>query len=79
MTEQSFKEFFERIPADLKAKLAECKTQEEFVSLAEENGIELPEEELDGVSGGVWWRSIHEQSTSFKMQASGSLVCPIDY
>ena len=35
------------------AKLRQCKTQEEMLALAKEEGVELNEEQLDAVSGGV--------------------------
>ena len=35
------------------AKVKECKSQEELLKLAKEEGIELSEEQLDAVSGGV--------------------------
>ena len=34
------------------AKLKECKTQEEMLALAKEEGIELTDEQLEAVSGG---------------------------
>ena len=36
-------------------KAKACKTAEEFFALAKEEGIELSEEELDAMSGGVNW------------------------
>ena len=35
------------------AKLNECKNQEEILKLAKEEGIELTDEQLEAVSGGV--------------------------
>ena len=34
------------------AKLKECKNQEEILSLAKEQGVELTDEQLEAVSGG---------------------------
>lgn len=42
---------------DLSPELLEqaekCETQEEFMALAKENGLELTEEDLEGIAGGV--------------------------
>ena len=35
------------------AKLKECKTQEEILALAKEEGVELTDEQLEAVSGGI--------------------------
>ena len=35
-----------------KEKAAKCKTKEEFLALAGNEGIQLPDEILDGVAGG---------------------------
>ena len=37
-----------------KAKAAKCKTPEELLALAKEEGYELNDEEIDAVSGGKW-------------------------
>lgn len=43
---------------ELKEKARACKTSEELFELAKEEGIEIPDEELDGIAGG--WCSEHE-------------------
>ena len=50
-----YKEMFDGLPDDLKAKVKECRTAEELVSLAKSEGIELTDEQLDAISGGVQW------------------------
>ena len=50
-----YKEFYESLSDDLKAKVANCKTGEELVALAEKEGIELTDEQLDAISGGGGW------------------------
>ena len=35
-------------------KIKACKTSEELVALAKEEGCELTEEQLDAISGGSW-------------------------
>ena len=49
---------------ELQEKVKACKTVEELKTLAQENGFELSDEELEGVSGG---------------QECGPLTCPINY
>ena len=39
---------------ELQEKLKSCKTAEELVALAEEQGVELSDEQLDSVAGGSW-------------------------
>ena len=41
-----------------KKRVAECRTPEELFELAKEEGMEIPDEELDGIAGG--WCSEHE-------------------
>ncbi len=41
---------------DLKAKARECKTTEELLALASEEGVELSDAELENVSGGYDWK-----------------------
>lgn len=45
----------EDIPAELREKAIACKTPEELAALAKENGIELTDEQLESLSGGVDW------------------------
>ena len=40
---------------ELQEKLKACKTPEELFRLAKEEGLELSEEELKAVAGGVTW------------------------
>ena len=46
---------FNELSDDLKAKAIACKTPEEMLALAQEEGYELSEEELDGIAGGGFW------------------------
>ena len=43
---------FEDLTEDQKEKVQACKTPEEMIALAREEGYELTDEELEGVSGG---------------------------
>lgn len=42
------------VPDSIKERAKACKTPEELLALAKEEGYELSGEELDAVSGGVW-------------------------
>ena len=43
---------------ELREKARACRTPEELFELAKEEGMEIPDEELDGIAGG--WCSEHE-------------------
>ena len=43
---------FEDLSPELKEKALACKNAEELIALAESEGIELNDEELDGIAGG---------------------------
>ena len=40
---------------ELQEKLKACKTTEELVALAKEEGVELSDEQIEVISGGVDW------------------------
>ena len=45
-------EQFENLTEEQKAKLRECKTKEEFVSLLEEEDVDLSDDMLETIAGG---------------------------
>ena len=45
---------FEELHPELQEKVKACKTPDDLLALASEEGYELTEEELDAVSGGKW-------------------------
>ena len=45
---------FEDLSQELKEKAAQCKTADELAKLVEQEGIELSEGQLEGISGGGW-------------------------
>lgn len=47
-------ELLKGLTEDQIAKIKECKTQEEVLKLAKEEGIELTNEQLEAVSGGCF-------------------------
>ena len=46
---------FNTIPDELKEKARTCKTADELVALAGAEGVELSDEQLEAVSGGLEW------------------------
>ena len=46
---------FEDLSDELKAKAKACNTPEELLALAQEEGYELNDEELEAISGGHGW------------------------
>lgn len=48
----------EDLTPDLRSKVIACKTPDELLALAEEEGYDLSDEELDGVAGG--WNLVDE-------------------
>ena len=44
----------EDLTPELKEKVLACKTPEDLIALAKEQGYELSEDELEAVSGGAW-------------------------
>lgn len=45
---------FEDLAPKLKEKVIACKTPDELLDLAKQEGIELTDEQLESVSGGGW-------------------------
>ena len=46
---------FENLPEEIQAKAKDCKTPEEMLELAREEGYELSDAELSGIAGGLDW------------------------
>ena len=46
---------FEKLTDEQKEKAKACKNADEFMKLAGEWGIELPDELVGDVAGGWWW------------------------
>ena len=45
---------FENLSEELKEKARACTSAEELMALAQQEGIELSDQELESVSGGAW-------------------------
>ena len=50
---KSSKNFFDQLTDEQKAKAKECKTAEELMDFFDKEGLELPDELLDSVAGGL--------------------------
>ena len=49
-----------------KKKAKKCKTADEFLKFASEEGIELPDEVLDAAAGGkIYWDQFHEVQKNY--------------
>lgn len=48
---------FDDLTPEQKEKALACKTPEEVFALAKEEGLELSDEELKAVSGGICWKN----------------------
>jgi hypothetical protein len=49
---------FEDLTPEQQAKAKACKTAEDLLALAKEEGYDLSESELEGIAGGVSWSCI---------------------
>ena len=52
---EKFKEIYDSLTDEQKEKTMNCKTQEELMAFVGEEDIELPEELLGNVAGGLDW------------------------
>ena len=84
MEQSKFEKLYTEVVASLndeqKAKAAGCKTVEDLITLAGEEGIELPDEALNSVTGGCGAASIGSTGSEVpasqpapKAQSTGSL------
>ena len=53
---------FEIMAPELKAKAMACETGEELIALAKSEGVELTDEMLEGMSGGLDWICSHNSN-----------------
>ena len=49
---------FKDLTPEQQAKAKACKTPEELIALAQAEGIELSEEDLNAISGGFGWSTV---------------------
>lgn len=50
---------------ELREKALACKTRDELIELAKSAGVELTEEQLDAVAGGIRWGECEEESCRY--------------
>ena len=48
---------FNKLTDEQKEKFSDCTTLEELLEKAQEEGFELTEEDMEGISGGMEWTS----------------------
>ena len=51
---------------EFKTKALNCKTTEELYELVQNEGIELTDEQLDAISGGLDWDCVYDDCTNYK-------------
>lgn len=51
---------FEELSPEMQEKAKACKTPEDIIALAREEGYNLSEDELEAISGGVSWDCISD-------------------
>lgn len=50
----ALKDMYDSLSEDTKQRLHEATTPEEMLAVASEEGVELTDEQLEAVSGGLW-------------------------
>ena len=66
---------FEDLTPEQQEKAKACKTAEELIALAKEEGIELTDEQLEDMSGGVNWK----RPDCPWNDCDSHIVCPTQY
>lgn len=51
---------FDELSSELQEKARNCKTPEEMIALAQQEGYELSDDDLQAISGGVSWDCISD-------------------
>ena len=55
---------FDKLTDEQKEKFSKCTTLEELLEMAKEEGFELTEEDMEGISGGMEWTTSCESLTA---------------
>ena len=66
---------YEDLTPELKEKARACTTPEEVRELAEENGCELTDEELNAVAGGIDFNSCNGYCGEYTIYADNTVRC----
>ena len=56
---------FADLTPELRSRIRNCKTAEEILAIAKEEGYELSDKELEDVSGGIKWQCTDRICSSF--------------
>ena len=51
---------FNELTPDQMEKARACKSSDELIELAESEGIELTDDQLESISGGTWYNCMNE-------------------
>ena len=51
---------FDELTPEQMEKARECKTADDLIELAKNEGVELTGEQLDAISGGTWYDCMNE-------------------
>lgn len=68
------KKILEGLTEEMRASIDACKTPEDLIALAESEGVELSDEQMEMVSGGAVWDDCFDCNT-YACKASGGLMC----
>ena len=58
------KEILDGLSEEMRAKVGACETPQELITLAEEQGVDLTDEQLQALSGGVDWERFNPNDLS---------------
>lgn len=61
---ETLKGIFDKLTDEQKERAKACKSMDEFMKLAGEWGIELPDELAEAVAGGITWRILVDYYSS---------------
>ena len=67
---------FDELSSELQEKVKACKTPEELLELAKEEGYELSDDELEAVSGGMEWCNAYDKPCEQYVRRWCPKLCP---
>jgi len=56
---------FDELTAEQKERVKACKTTEELLALAKEDGVELTDEQIEGITGGWGCRCVDDDCLNY--------------
>ena len=75
---QAFKEIYDSLTDEQKEKAKKCKTTDELLKLAAEEGVELPEELLDAAAGGYLFQEHGSKGIEIIRDSDGEYLGSVD-